>query len=555
MNWRHKLAGVLFESSSQKLFHVRESLLLVSLRSTLIVLALAIGMSLDHAGAFVAVAPSVRVTGLDDRLYWVEGHGYNAATGRLFFTAEPSASNAPPPQKLYEASLEGLTHVSRSLQPDTSRDDVIGWLFSPAGDKIVYRESDHPAYGDLFLIDTAGGLPTQLTSSYGVPQSNGFAFIGDGERIVFLSRESGSSYELFSVATDGSEAPILLSAGHQYVQSSWELSPDRRQVYFQARTPERDFHYYIADTLGGSTTRLTQHPIARGLSRFNAVDGNYAYFSENEYGAYSLFIGAMGLSEEAEVRYGGDGFDPTKSYTMYGLAANKPVFRYAGGGEEALFIADPLTGMIEAIGDGNPESTFYLLGGISPRGDSVLFSETLSKDANSNRSTHGLFRYDVETGAVRELGQYSRAGCCLGPRVTYSPNGETFVVESGFQPTLFWADGTEIRTLDGTEVFYDDTGDWLFYRDFVDGTQQMFADPVFANNDRRQITNDDANDEILAPRLSSDGTVMTYLRGRSNSSGVPRVLYMVQLVPEPSGLASLVAASVMLAAWRRAHTR
>ena len=124
--------------------------------------------------------------------------------------------------------------------------------YYPSGRQILYSSTHHydeacpapPDYSlgyvwpiypsfDVFVVDTAGGEPRQLTHEFGYDAEATFSPRGD--RIVFTSMRDGD-LELYTMAPDGSDVRRLThDVGYD---GGAFFSPDGSQIVWRARYPE-----------------------------------------------------------------------------------------------------------------------------------------------------------------------------------------------------------------------------------------------------------------------------------------------------------------------------
>jgi Tol biopolymer transport system component len=113
----------------------------------------------------------------------------------------------------------------------------------------------YPSF-DVFVVDTVGGEPRQLTREFGYDAEATFSPRGD--RIVFTSMRDGD-LELYTMAPDGSDVRRLTnSPGYD---GGAFFSPDGTRIVWRARYPESEEE--LADYRG---------LLARGLIRPGALD-------------------------------------------------------------------------------------------------------------------------------------------------------------------------------------------------------------------------------------------------------------------------------------------
>ena len=187
---------------------------------------------------------------------------------RLVFQSTPQDEGC---DQIYSMTLEG---EDRQLVSTGTGRTTCAYYY-PSGREIVYSSTHHydeacpapPDYSlgyvwpiypsfDVFVVDTAGGEPRQLTHEFGYDAEATFSPVGD--RIVFTSMRDGD-LELYTMLPDGSDVRRLT---HEpgYDGGAF-FSPDGSKIVWRAHYPEsgRELDDYRA-------------LLARGLIRPGALD-------------------------------------------------------------------------------------------------------------------------------------------------------------------------------------------------------------------------------------------------------------------------------------------
>jgi TolB protein len=138
-------------------------------------------------------------------------------THLVFARARGTAGNAP--AALFTVRLNGSN--LRRLTPFTLH--VGGSDWSPNGKQIVFEAYPSGPYGDIYLVDAAGGTPVNLTDD-----TTGQAdpvWSPDGQKILFLDNGFVNGVGRTGLATmkpDGSRRGFILSKNLEAHQADWE---------------------------------------------------------------------------------------------------------------------------------------------------------------------------------------------------------------------------------------------------------------------------------------------------------------------------------------------
>jgi Tol biopolymer transport system component/DNA-binding winged helix-turn-helix (wHTH) protein len=204
--------------------------------------------SVGHHPAYPAISRS------GDRLAFSETFNDSNVWRYEFAKAGEGSTRAP------LASSKCL--VCSTLEDDSPR-------FSPDGRKIVFV-SKRTGSDEIWVADSDGGYPTQVTSMGGTPTGSP-RWSPDGHWIAFDSRSKGSP-DIFVVAAQGGSPRQLTPENSADLEPSW--SRDGRWVYFASN---RGGYYQIwkAPFEGGAARRVTQ---GSGLDPIESPDGNRLYY-------------------------------------------------------------------------------------------------------------------------------------------------------------------------------------------------------------------------------------------------------------------------------------
>ena len=99
----------------------------------------------------------------------------------------------------------------------------------------------------------------------------------DGRRLVFASKRSSDSLDIWMAEADGSGAQLLIR-GPSGIQGSPYWSPDGRRVVFDSFGDDYHWHIWTIDAEGGTPRRLTTQAGDENTPTWSH-DGRYIYFS------------------------------------------------------------------------------------------------------------------------------------------------------------------------------------------------------------------------------------------------------------------------------------
>jgi Tol biopolymer transport system component/DNA-binding winged helix-turn-helix (wHTH) protein len=198
-----------------------------------------------------------------------------------------------------------------------------------SGDLVFSRVTE-----DIDVYRVEPGLPA-------VPVAKSSAFDGnphfspDGLRFAFCSARSGDALEIWTAASDGSEAHQLThSPGSWKCSPAW--SPDGRQIAFDSLTEDGDWHIWTIDAGGGVPRPITNEPGSQNVPTWSR-DGHWIYFSWDQGTGRDIWRTHVKNGSKEQITHGGSGWVGRES----GGAESIFYQRQIG---DAVLAAQPLTG-------------------------------------------------------------------------------------------------------------------------------------------------------------------------------------------------------------------
>lgn len=125
--------------------------------------------------------------------------------------------------------------------------------FSPDGSTIVFES--HPdgvdGEGSLWLVDTGGGVPVQLTDGSGDDRQPNWSPAGD--RLLFQSQRAGG-WDIWTVAPDGTGLHRVTTTAAEDTDASF--SPDGRFIVFSSDAGGATAGLHVVGIDGGQPMRI-----------------------------------------------------------------------------------------------------------------------------------------------------------------------------------------------------------------------------------------------------------------------------------------------------------
>lgn len=198
-----------------------------------------------------------------------------------------------------------------------------------SGDLVFSRFTE-----DVDVYRVAPGLPA-------VPVAASSAFDGnphfspDGLRFAYCSARSGEALEIWTAASDGSDAHRLThSPGSWKCSPAW--SPDGRQIAFNSQTEDGDWHIWTIDAGGGVPRPITNEPGSQNVPTWSR-DGQWIYFSWDQGKGRDIWRTHVKNGSKERITHGGAGWVGRES------GDEQSIFYQLHIGDAAL-AAQPLTG-------------------------------------------------------------------------------------------------------------------------------------------------------------------------------------------------------------------
>jgi Tol biopolymer transport system component/DNA-binding winged helix-turn-helix (wHTH) protein len=309
-------------------------------------------------------------------------------------------------QTLWRVGADGIHHPERielagiaAWSPDTalSRDRLA--FTRTSGDTDIYRfEVGRPV--QLLVGSTFEEVEPRLSH--------------DGRRLVFASKRSGNSLDIWMANAEGSAVQLVTRPPSGYAGSPY-WSPDGRRIVFDAFGDDYHWHIWTIDAEGGTPRRLTTQAGDENVPTWSR-DGRYIYFSADQGSGRDIWrVSASGGTPD-RVTHGASGPFACES------ADGKGLLFQAEDGESPLMMLMLANGDARQLVACVRNSAF----GVGPEG--VYY---VPCDPTSDATVHVL---DLKTGGTRRLGTLD--GLMERPLgLSVSPDGETIVYPRKGQST------------------------------------------------------------------------------------------------------------------------
>jgi Tol biopolymer transport system component len=217
--------------------------------------------------------------------------------------------------------------VDLDALPTTTTGDVMSFELVPDGSRAVYRAQQRSRATELFGVSTGGRRDAVRLHPELAPgrEVEGQWLVPDGSRVLFAAALADDDRaQLYSVAVDGSAAPVSLSGSLDFLRAFTDpvvIAPDGRSVVFLARVEGSGGLYsdvLFGAPVDGSAPAVRLSPPAatdvRAGARISADGTRVAFLVGNRLFAASLdgtapgvLISAPGQVVEPDFRIAPDG--------------------------------------------------------------------------------------------------------------------------------------------------------------------------------------------------------------------------------------------------------
>lgn len=145
--------------------------------------------------------------------------------------------------------------------------------FSPDGKRIAFT-SNRSDERELWIAESTGANPVQLTAFNGARVSGAPRWSPNGDQIVFDSTD-GVSWDIFVIAAGGGAPRLLTNGTARLIRPSW--SRDGRWVYFASDVSGAARQIWKIPAEGGKAVQVTR---GGGVEAFESHDGKTLYFAK-----------------------------------------------------------------------------------------------------------------------------------------------------------------------------------------------------------------------------------------------------------------------------------
>ncbi|MEA1985598.1 MAG: hypothetical protein U9N13_08120 [Euryarchaeota archaeon] len=197
-------------------------------------------------------------------------------------------------QKLWLVDSDGKNKTLLS----TISGENTRFLWQPYGDQILYISNGSGNY-DIWIMNPDGSGKKQLTSTTENEYAMGIDFSPDGNKIVYVSRNSfdrtnlsafkGFSTTIWTMDADGANKKQLMAANESldYYYPSW--SPDGTKIAFEDRNDAGNrVNVVVMDADGLNLTILTANTGSGGFPQWSPKEDKIVFVSSED--------GKMGIS-------------------------------------------------------------------------------------------------------------------------------------------------------------------------------------------------------------------------------------------------------------------
>jgi serine/threonine protein kinase/roadblock/LC7 domain-containing protein len=226
-----------------------------------------------------------------------------SASGLLVYQSEPGGSKSTILWKDREGKT--LSTLGESVG------QVFEMALSPDGKRLAARIRDHASNEDIWIYDTARGIPTRFTFDPAIDRYP--VWSADGSTIYFASDRRGS-YDLFRKASSGASGEELLlvdSIGNKRPES---VSPDGKLLLYTAQNAKTLADLWVlplaqAQPGGKAEPRVfLRTPFNESWGQFSP-DGHWVAYESDESGQNEVYVAPFpGPGGKFQISSGGAGF-------------------------------------------------------------------------------------------------------------------------------------------------------------------------------------------------------------------------------------------------------
>jgi len=196
--------------------------------------------------------------------YNVQFYRYDG-TGFVDLGVGNGAAISPDGEKILIDKITWSTLLSKDGKELGTFDFSIHANWSPDGKRIAFVDDQFSDEYNIFILDIASGVTTQLTANDGLEKFYP-AWSPDGVNIAYLVADSLNSWRrnaIWIIGADGSNPKLLVEAANSLGGFSW--SPDGKKIAYLLNNPEKTgteevIELHIMDVETGITTLIASFP-------------------------------------------------------------------------------------------------------------------------------------------------------------------------------------------------------------------------------------------------------------------------------------------------------